>query len=136
MKYMREQIYEGVNFSFNVFNIQDPETLYNTISTLYTYKDDPPDTELIMSPETFVNNNYWGKSWTGDCDDIVTFVTSYCIAHEIKCEIVLVGRSKKAPVHIYNYVEFNGEMIPFDLTNKTFNYERPGYKYKQILKVN
>jgi hypothetical protein len=136
MKYMRHQIYEGVPFCVDVFNIEDPETLYNTLNTLFIYKDDPQDVELIMSPQTFVENNYWGRAFTGDCDDIVTFVTSYCVAHGIKCQIALVGRKRSAPTHIFNYVLYNGKMIPFDLTNRVFNYERDGYKYKQILNVN
>ena len=137
MKYMKIQISEGIPFCKQIFNIKDPFDLYNTLNSLYTYHDDPPDIELIMSPETFATDlNYWGKSFTGDCDDAVTFVTSYCVAHGIKCSIVLVGRSKSAPVHIYNQVLYNEKMIPFDLTNRVFNYERDGYKYKQILKVN
>ena len=136
MRFMNIQIYEGVPFCYNFADITDAKDLYNTLSTLFKYKNDPDDIELIMSPESFANDNYWGVDFTGDCDDFVTFVTSYCIAHNIKCQIVLAGRSKKAPVHIYNMVEYRGQMVPFDITNRVFNYERDGYKYKQILKVN
>jgi len=137
MKYMNYQIYEGIPFTKQIFDITDPETLYNTLNTLFIYKDDPQDVELIMSPETFATDlNYWGTAFKGDCDDIVTFVTSYCIAHNIPCQIALVGRKKSAPTHIFNYLLYKGKFIPFDLTNRVFNYERDGYKYKQILNVN
>ena len=136
MRFMNVQIYEGVPFCYEFANTTNAKDLYNLFNTLFKYKNDPPNIELIMSPETFANNNYWGIDFAGDCDDFVTFITSYCISLEIKCEIVLAGRSKKSPVHIYNYVEYNGKMIPFDITNRLFNYEREGYKYKQFLKVN
>lgn len=137
MQYMNVQIYEGLRFCQDFSTMTNTKDLYNTLNTLFIYKNDPPDIELIMSPETFAtSNNYWGSAYMGDCDDFVTFITSYCIAHNIKCEIVLAGRSKKAPVHIYNMVEYEDKMIPFDITNRLFNYERDGYKYKQILKVN
>jgi len=138
MKYMNLQIYEGVNFAGETFTKMSPEKFFYTMRTLVKYKDDPINTELLMSPETFVNNNYWGVPFTGDCDDFVIFSTAYFIAYNIPCKIVLAGRTKKAPVHIYNLVLDNkkGKFVPFDLTNPFYNYERDEYKYFQKLKIN
>ena len=137
MYYMNIQIYSGVNFAGELFPYMNPEKLFYFLRSLVIYKDDPKNNELLMSPQTFATKkNYWGVPFMGDCDDYTIFVTAYCIYYKIPCKIVLAGRSKKAPVHIYNLVKYEGKFVPFDLTNSFFNFERDDYKYFQKIKVN
>ena len=112
---------------------KDPEELFKWCRLVTTYKNDPPRTELLQSVPTLFEHNYWGRSGAGDCDCFTILTIALCMAQGWnKNYIVLVGRSKKAPVHVYSAVEFKGKVYTLDLTNPYINIERD-YKYCQWL---
>jgi hypothetical protein len=94
---------------------------------------DPQGTELLQSmPSMFSSKNKHGIYGAGDCDCIVIAALACLEVKNFKKKgIVLAGRSRTTPVHIYNYV--NG--VPMDLTNEHFNKERK-YAFRQWLPVN
>jgi hypothetical protein len=80
-------------------------------------------------------NNFWNVPGAGDCDCFTILALSMCVAHGwMDQEIVLAGRSKLSPVHIWSRIKWNGKWYDFDLTQPYFNSTRP-YKFKQYLKV-
>lgn len=111
-------------------NIETPEELFNLLKANVTYKNDFPETELLQTMRTLFERNPHGIPGAGDCDCFTITATACCISLNMSCDIVLVGRTKREPVHIYNLVE--GE--PFDLTEGYFG-EKRFYKYKQLIPV-
>ena len=84
---------------------------------------------------TLFKNNYWGISGAGDCDCFSILVLAMCVAHGWnKQEIILAGRSKLMPVHIWTVVYVDGKRYSMDLTNAYCNVER-NYKFTQVLPV-
>ena len=107
------------------------EYIFYWLSNQVYYRDDPPDTELIQSPRSLFENNYYGEPGTGDCDCFTTLSICALVAANVEIDriaIVLTGRTKTDPVHIYLQVDG----IPFDLTNSFFGYERK-YPYSQVI---
>jgi hypothetical protein len=51
-----------------------------------------------------------------------------------KQRIVLAGRTKEAPVHIWSEIYYNGKWCAMDMTQKLFNSTRP-YKFIQYLYI-
>lgn len=136
MRGIRTQVIDSLDFCVNNMpTFQDPEQMFNTLRNLVTYKNDPEGIELLQSVPTLIDANYWGVSGAGDCDCFTILVLSMCCAHNWnEQEIVLAGRSKIAPVHIWSRVKFGGKWYEMDLTQKYFNTCRD-YKYKQYLSV-
>lgn len=113
--------------------IRTPEQLFIYLSTITDYRDDPPDTELLQSPKSLFEANYWGTPGTGDCDCFTILLLSSLLAMGYdpgRIEIVLAGRSKTVPKHIY--LELDGK--PMDLTNSFYNYARD-YPYLQHIPI-
>jgi hypothetical protein len=109
--------------------ISTPQQLFYYLSSITSYRDDPPNTELLQKPESLFENNYWGSPGIGDCDCFTILLISSLLAlgfRRDQLEIVLAGRSKTIPKHIY--ITCNG--VPMDLTNAYYNYERD-YRYLQ-----
>jgi hypothetical protein len=136
MKGIRIQVIDSLDFCVNKMPAFDsPEQMFKTLKNMVTYKNDPPGTELLQSVTTLFDSNYWGVPGAGDCDCFTILVLSMCVANGWNDqEIVLAGRSKLSPTHIWSRVKFNGEWFDFDLTQPYFNTHRP-YKFKQFLKV-
>lgn len=136
MRGIRTQVVDSLNFCVNEMpTFDNPEQMFKALRNMTTYKNDPPNVELIQSVETLFNQNYWGIRGAGDCDCFTVLVLAMCCAHGWnEQEIVLVGRSKLAPVHIWSTVKYNGKRYSMDLTNAFFNIERK-YKYIQRLPV-
>ena len=136
MKGIREQIIYSFDYCANKLPTYDtPEQLYNNMLPLLTYKNDPPGIELLQSVPTLFENNYWGISGAGDCDCFVILICSMCAVNKIgKQRIVLAGRSKEAPVHIWSEILYNGKYQAMDMTQKLFNSTRK-YKYIQYLYI-
>ena len=136
MRGIRIQVVDSLNFCVNEMpTFDNPEQMFKALRNMTTYKNDPPNVELIQSVETLFNQNYWGIRGAGDCDCFTVLVLAMCCAHGWnEQEIVLVGRSKLAPVHIWSTVKYNGKRYSMDLTNAYFNIERK-YKYIQRLPV-
>lgn len=97
------------------------------------YFPDPPDVELLQSFETLVENNKHGCRGCGDCDCfVIAGLATLLVNGYTSLRIVLAGRSKDIPVHIYIKVTDRGKWRTFDLTNAHYNQERT-YPHKQEL---
>ena len=137
MYYLLLQVKDSLKFADNWLpdNIgNDTEYLYKLLKSCTKFHDDTKGEELIQSMQTLFEHNVHGKSGYGDCDCFVTTVTACCAVLNIPCMIVLAGRDKKEPVHIYNMVYDNGEWIPFDLTNNYYG-EKRFYPFTQKINV-
>ena len=136
MQGIRTQVIDSLDFCVNDMpKFKDPESLFKNLKTMITYKNDPPGIELLQTVQTLFLNNYHGIPGAGDCDCFSILFLSMCVAHGWnQQEIVLAGRSKLAPVHIWTRVNYNGSWFDCDLTQPYFNTVRK-YKYKQYLKV-
>lgn len=133
--HLKKQVIESIPFARkHVPKFANPEQLFYYLKQRVIYRRDPPDIELFMTMQTMFAGTRTGTPGAGDCDDFTIVALACCIAQGwINVQVVLVGRSKANPVHIYSGVVFNGLQYWFDLTNPTFNYERKNYKYKQVL---
>ena len=133
MFYLLVQVYDSIKYCKKTFPKMPVYDLFYFLKENIKFIDDPEGIELIQTSQTFFENNYHGISGGGDCDDFVITVTAYCLSYNIPCEIILAGREKYAPVHIYNRVlDENNKICNFDLTEKNFNDKRY-YKYTQNL---
>jgi len=133
---IRRQVIDSLEFCVNEMpRFEDPRQMWEFLKTMVTYKHDPPGVELLQSVPTLFQNNYWGISGAGDCDCFSILVLAMCTVHNWNDqEIILAGRSKTAPVHIWTTVKHNGRRYCMDLTQPFFNYPRT-YKYVQCLEV-
>jgi hypothetical protein len=136
MRGIRTQVIDSLNYCANEMpSFNDPETMFKALKNMITYKNDPPGVELLQSVPTLFENNYWGKRGAGDCDCFSILVLSMCVVHGWNTQqIVLAGRSKLAPVHIWTRVCFENQWFDMDLTEPYFN-QRRNYKFVQYLNV-
>lgn len=136
MRGIRTQVIDSLEYCVNEMpKFNDPESMFKALKNMITYKNDPPGVELLQSVPTLFENNYWGKRGAGDCDCFSILVLSMCVVHGWnKQQIVLAGRSKLAPVHIWTRVFFEDQWFDFDLTEPYFNQCR-NYKFVQYLNV-
>jgi hypothetical protein len=136
MRGIRQQVIDSLEFCVNEMpRFDDPEQMFKALKNMVTYKNDPPGTELLQSVPTLFKNNYWGIPGAGDCDCFSILVLAMCVAHGWnKQEIILAGRSKLMPVHIWTVVYVDGKRYSMDLTNAYCNVER-NYKFIQVLPV-
>lgn len=125
------QVNDSINFMRNFLpaEIETAEELFYFLKPQLIFINDPPDRELLQTSQTLFNNNPHGISGAGDCDcfSITGLAALYVL--QIPAQIVLAGRNLRAPVHIYLMVKNSRDYVPFDLTQPTFDNERP-YKYK------
>jgi hypothetical protein len=135
LKLFKLQVIESVFFVTRNFTQKDsPEEIFYFLKKHFIYTKDPKGTELFQTTETLFFNNYHKVSGAGDCDCASITVLAFLISNGFtNCGIVLVGRNKRIPVHIYVYVIVDGKIEYLDLTNKKFNFERH-YPYKQHIK--
>jgi hypothetical protein len=136
MRGIRTQVIDSLNYcAAEMPTFNDPESMFKALKNMITYKNDPPGVELLQSVPTLFENNYWGKRGAGDCDCFSILVLAMCVVHGWnKQQIVLAGRSKLAPVHIWTRVCFNNKWYDIDLTEPYFN-QRRDYKFVQYLNV-
>jgi len=114
--------------------LAEPRDLFYYLKDKVTYKHDPKGIELIHSPKSLFEDNYHGVPGAGDCDCFTALSISALKAMGVpdaKINVVLTGRSKTVPRHIYLSVN----NTPFDLTNDLYGEERP-YPYKQEIPLN
>ncbi len=130
------QVSESIAYCQEFFaNFDNPEQLFNQLKLLTTYKNDPKGVELLQSVETLFDNNFWGSPGHGDCDCFTILTLACCYANNWNDNyIILKGRSKKAPVHIYSACKFQGKLYTMDLTNTFVNIERD-YPLTQKIKL-
>jgi hypothetical protein len=136
MRGIRTQVIDSLNYCVNNMPTFDhPKQMFDNLKLMTRYKNDPPGIELLQSVPTLFECNYWGMRGAGDCDCFSILVLSMCCAHNWNDqEIILAGRSKTAPVHIWTRVKFSGDWYDMDLTQPFFNTRRE-YKFLQHLKV-
>lgn len=136
MRGIRTQVIDSLEYCVNEMpSFDTPEQMFKALRNMTVYKNDPAGVELLQTVPTLFENNYHGISGAGDCDCFSILALSMCIANGWNDQaIVLAGRSKLSPVHIWTRVKFNGKWFDFDLTQPYFNTTRP-YKFQQILPV-
>jgi hypothetical protein len=132
LKLFRAQVIESIPYAIENFPaLSSPEKIFNYLKLRTTYKKDPPGTELFQTLQTLFDNNFHGIPGAGDCDCFTIAGLATLIANGFTdCGILLAGRNPFCAVHIYVYGNRNGKRYYFDLTNRTFDYERY-YPYKQ-----
>lgn len=131
-----EQAKVGVPYCVEKFpQFKDPAEMYYYFSNRVQFHADPPATELIQSPGTLFEDNYFGIPGAGDCDCFVCLLLACGWANNWQeCYIVLYGRSKKWPSHISLMIMHDGRECYMDLTESGFNTERH-YPLKQLIPV-
>ena len=137
MRGVRIQVIDSLDFCVNEMpRFENPEQMWNSLKNMVVFKHDPPGVELLQSVPTLMQNNFWGVPGAGDCDCFTILVLSMCIANGWNDQrIVLAGRSKRAPVHIWSEVKWRGSWVCMDLTQPFYNYPRKKYTYYQYLNV-
>lgn len=133
---IRKQIIDSVQYCVDNFSgFPNAEALFNALKNCTTFEHDPPRVELIQTAKTLFEKNYWGVPGKGDCDDFVVLACACFIANGWnKFDIILTGRSKVYPVHIYTQVNDGSGWQIFDLTNSYIGEERI-YPMKQVLPI-
>ena len=122
------------NEAFIDSSIKTPRELFNYLKPQLKYKNDPKGVEYLQTMQTLLGKNK-GK---GDCDCFTITTLSACYFLNFDpVYVVLVGKSKKAPTHIYTevYDKETNKMVILDFTNPFFNMERK-YNYKQRILFN
>jgi transglutaminase-like putative cysteine protease len=134
MRGIRTQVLDSLDYCKNEMpRFNNPAQMWNVLKQMVIYKNDPAGVELLQSVPTLFENNYWKKRGSGDCDCFSILVLAMCAVHGWKDQkIVLAGRTKQAPVHIWTQVKFKGKWYDMDLTQPFFNTTRH-YKYCQYL---
>lgn len=134
LRLFRGQVSEGLEYAKQEMPPLDtPEKVFNWLKLRTRYKHDPKNTELFQTLPTLLDNNFHGITGAGDCDCFTIAALSTLIANGFTdCGIVLVGRNRFQPVHIYAYVNDNGKRYHLDLTNKYFDQTR-FYPYAQYI---
>ena len=137
MIYLKRQIIDSLSFAAQYVpeQVNDARGLWNFLKPRLTFVDDPKGTELLQSFETLMWGSRTGVSGGGDCDCFVIGATASANIIPIACKIVLAGRERKAPVHIYNLMYYNNSWVPFDLTEPLFGMKRD-YLFYQIINAN
>jgi hypothetical protein len=136
LRHIKIQIVDGTDYALSKCPaFKDPEELFYWLKNKTRYKSDPKNVELLQTLPTLLNGEFWGYPG-GDCDCLTISTITLMIAQNWKnISIVLVGRDKSNPVHIYTIIKWKGQRKVLDLTNKDYNKERT-YPYIQELPVN
>ena len=132
------QVIEGIPYAKkNLPEFTDPQQIFDYLKLRTKYKHDPEGVELFQTLPTLLENNYHGQSGLGDCDCFSLALCTVLAANNFKnFGIVLVGRNRLTPVHIYCYViDANGDKKYLDLTNKYYDQTR-SYPYRQEIQFN
>lgn len=135
LKCLKGQVIDGLPYALNQCpKFDSAEQLFYWLKNRVTYENDPKGNELIQTLPTLLDNNWHGRTGYGDCDCFTTAALTLLVANGFKnLYVVLVGRNRFTPVHIYCGLIENGVFKVLDLTNRRFDVERP-YPYRQHLK--
>jgi len=136
MRGIRRQVMDSFDYCAQSLPAMDtPQEIFRVLKSMVTYKNDPPGVELLQSVPTLFEQNYWGIPGAGDCDCFSILVLAVCAVNGLyEQRIVLAGRNKLAPVHIWTEVKHNGKWYAMDLTQPYINSTRE-YKFTQRLYV-
>ena len=135
LKGLRTQILDSIDYcAENNFYYDNPREMYYNILPLIKYKNDPPGVELIQTVPTLLEDNYHGTPGAGDCDCFTVLTCAIGAINNWKQRIVLCGRTKNGPVHIFSQVFFNGRWQTVDLTARLYDTHKK-YKFYQYLPI-
>jgi hypothetical protein len=115
-----------------------PEVIFYELKNKLQYVPDPSGRELLQQLDTLLNlngNNFHQMAGAGDCDCFTIAALAVLInAGYSDFQVIIAGRSKQAPVHIWCRVAENDskKWYNFDLTEKTFDNYRY-YRFHQKL---
>ncbi len=137
MQMVKVQIKDSIPFACKVVpKFQNPSQLYYWLKDRVTFINDKKNFEQLQTMQTLFKDNLHGVPGGGDCDCFtITAVASMICQGWDNIYVLICGRKKSHPVHIYAVIYWNGERQVFDLTNKKFNFERAGYRYYQEIPV-
>jgi len=133
---LMNQSYESLSYAAKICpRFETPEQLFNWLKHNTSFHSDPPGTELLQTMPTLFEENYHGVPGAGDCDCfVITAIACMKVNGWDDIAIVLCGRNRDTPVHIYNAVLDNGQWKAFDLTNTYYGEERT-YPFRQTLRI-
>ncbi len=136
LKGIRIQVIESWEYcTTEMPNFDNPETMFKVLKNLVTYKNDKKGVEQLQTVSTLFDNNIHGISGAGDCDCFTILILAMCWANNLGPQkIILAGRNKSAPSHIWSKLKFNNEWVNLDLTQPFFDTTRE-YKYIQEINV-
>lgn len=131
LKHLRLQVIESLPYvAKHTPRMTDPKQIFDYAKKNFRYKNDPPGVEFFQTVPTLLTDNEHFKAGEGDCDDATIYILSLLLINGLPAGIVLAGRNKYRPTHIYAYTEQGDDRYNLDLTNKNFNQIR-FYPYKQ-----
>ena len=133
LQHIRLQVARSIRYAAeNCPQFDNPQDLFYWLKSQLVYRNDPKGNELLQTMRTLMEGSYYGVPGAGDCDCFTITMLACNEVQNYRCRqwVMLAGRSKQAPVHIYSGVDFKGEQLPLDLTNMTCGYERD-YPLKQ-----
>ncbi len=102
-------------------DISKIKALFRYIIRKMTYKSDPPDAELVMSPK----HTLLGTKNYGDCDDLSVALACLLLAAGYKCAYKTVAWKPGAGdnfSHVYVVVEYENGLVPLDPTMKEIGF--------------
>lgn len=136
---VRIQIIDSIPYaSRNVPKFSNPAELWDYLKPRVKYKNDKRGYEQLQTMQTLFNSqkNVHGIKGAGDCDCFTIAAVACMLAQGWRgVRVLICGRAKSHPVHIYAVIYWRGKRIVFDLTNSRYNFERKGYKYYQEIPV-
>jgi len=128
---LREQVIDSIPTAVEVCpKFDNPEQMFKWLRLNTSYKNDPEGVELIQSMGTLLTpythrSGHHYPAGAGDCDcfTVTTLACLYVQGEKWRNNFgfYLLGRSKKAPVHIYSFVNWNGKELIMDLTRPYIN---------------
>jgi len=136
LKGIRTQVLDSLDYCVNDMpSFNNPRQMFEVLKNYVTYKADPKGVELLQTVPTLFDFNVHGVSGGGDCDCLTILTLSMCWANSFGPQkIVLAGRNKKSPAHIWSKVKYNNKWVDLDLTQPLYNTTRK-YKYYQEIKI-
>lgn len=135
LRYFKIQVIDSVPFAKRVCpRFDTPEQLFYWLKKRLVYKNDPIGVELFQTMQRLMTtNNYHGITGAGDCDCFTITSLACCIAQDWQdLGIKLCGRQPGKAVHIYQYIDFDGQRDYLDLTNNTYDYQRYYPLYQEL----
>lgn len=130
---INKQISDSLTFARGYCPFDNARDIYYFLRRNVIYRHDPPGIELLQSMPTFIEDNYWGTPFTGDCDCFTITYTACCLVKKIPVCIVLAGNKPNEFTHIYNRVYYRDQWVMADLTQPIFDSER-NYSHKKIIR--
>lgn len=138
LHYLRLQVIDSYSYALkNCPTFSHPRQLFYYLKGKIRYMQDTAGREVLQTMQTLFDkeNNVHGVAGGGDCDCFVITLLACCKVNGWNdLYIVLAGRSKDYPVHIWAGIDFEGKYYDMDCTEFVFDKIR-SYPYKQKLAI-